>query len=202
MKANRNMIWNEDRAEVGIGTLIVFIAMVLVAAVAAAVLINTSGSLQQRAQSTGEGATQQAAESLKLVSVEGTTNAGKTELDIINVQLALAAGAQPIDLEKLLVRYSPGSSVSVDYVQAAAASATQFGTSIVRMVTNTASTGTILYPGEIVKITVGTVDTGADPLGLTPRSDVKFTYLPEFGNPVPLEFTTPNIYDKTYMQIR
>ncbi len=202
MKANRNFIWNEDRAEVGIGTLIVFIAMVLVAAVAAAVLINTSGSLQQRAQSTGEGATQQSAENVKVMAVEGVTNTGKTEIDILYMSLSLAAGAQPLDLEKLSVRYSPGSAAATDYIHGSAASATEFGTSITRLVTNTAATGTILYPGEIVKVTVGTADTGADALGITERSDVKVTFIPEFGNPVPLEFTTPNIYDQTYMQIR
>ncbi len=201
VKANRNFIWNEDRAEVGIGTLIVFIAMVLVAAVAAAVLINTSGSLQQRAQSTGEGATQQAAESMKIMAVEGQKDGTTDVIDALYIQLGLAAGANPIDLAKLTVRYSPGSAASTDYKHGSAVSSTEFTTSIVRLVTNTASTGTILYPGEIVKIQVGADDATND-LGLAERSDVAMSFIPEFGNPIPLEFTTPNIYDQTYMQIR
>ncbi len=201
MKANRNFIWNEDRAEVGIGTLIVFIAMVLVAAVAAAVLISTSGDLQQRASNTGEGATQQAAESMKVMAVEGKWDSTADTLDAFYVQLGLAPGAQPIDLEKLTVRYWSGTAATVDYIHGSAVSSTEYTTSIVRLITNTAATGTVLYPGEIVKIQIGADDATND-LGVTQRSDIRMTFIPEFGNPIPLEFTTPNIYDDTYERIR
>ena len=115
MKANKHLMINNDRAQAGIGTLIIFIAMVLVAAVAAAVLIQTSGVLQEKAQSTGKQATEEVSSNLMVKSIEGiranndTTAANMSDtIDLLKITVALNIGSSEIDLNQVVITITDG----------------------------------------------------------------------------------------------
>jgi flagellin FlaB len=97
---------DRSRAQVGIGTLIVFIAMVLVAAIAAGVLINTAGFLQTQAEDTGTSSTEQVADNLNVITEVGEVG-GANASNITEVRLGVqpAAGADDINLADLSVQY-------------------------------------------------------------------------------------------------
>ena len=96
-------ITNDDRGQVGIGTLIVFIAMVLVAAIAAGVLINTAGFLQTQAEATGEESTQQVSDRLQVVSQSGTVDTEDSEITELEFVVSQSPGADNIDLNETTV---------------------------------------------------------------------------------------------------
>ena len=99
----------EERGQVGIGTLIVFIAMVLVAAIAAGVLINTAGFLQTQAEATGEDSTALVSERINVNSEVGIVASGADTLDELRIAVTGAPGADQIDLaETTLQVVGPG----------------------------------------------------------------------------------------------
>ncbi|MCZ7383308.1 MAG: flagellin [Candidatus Methanoperedens sp.] len=105
MNKQKNNMLKNDTADVGIGTLIIFIAMVLVAAVAAAVLIQTSGVLQQKAQQTGKEATAEVSSNLKIVSVIGNLNTTTDKIQNFTVAVELTAGGNDMDFGQVVIKY-------------------------------------------------------------------------------------------------
>jgi len=93
------MFDTDDRGQVGIGTLIVFIAMVLVAAIAAGVLINTAGLLQAQAQQTGEETTSEVSDVIQVGEVLGYAD-GNGEITELNASLRLASGSDAINVSQ------------------------------------------------------------------------------------------------------
>ena len=101
------MFSTQDRGQVGIGTLIVFIAMVLVAAIAAGVLINTAGLLQAQAQQTGEETTAEVSDRIQIQEVVGSDTGNyfgsgneNGALNLLNVSVRLASGSDPINMSQ------------------------------------------------------------------------------------------------------
>ena len=113
-----------DRGQVGIGTLIVFIAMVLVAAIAAGVLINTAGFLQSSAEQTGQESQDQVTNRVHVVSKTGTVVAGN--VDTVTLSMKRSSGADDIDLSSTTVQWlGPDGQTDLTYT-ASPANATKF----------------------------------------------------------------------------
>jgi flagellin FlaB len=199
MKANRISRDRQDAAEVGIGTLIVFIATILVAAVASAVLIDTSNSLQQKAQSTGQQATQQVATNLDVVQVVGQILATGTsgKINALNVTVGLAPGAKQLDLSQLVIRLSDGSSEKrLVYAQTDAAN--KYTATSIRDADSSFSAGSpVMTAGDLVLLNVNLTGNSLD---LNTRTSVAMDLIPEIGAPVSADFVTPATFgtDKVF----
>lgn len=93
----------DDDAVVGIGTLIVFIAMVLVAAVAASVIMQTAESLQQRAYAVGKQTIRDVSSGVRIIGITGYTDINKTKIEYLAIAITPRAGSYDIDLNKTLL---------------------------------------------------------------------------------------------------
>lgn len=93
---------SHQRAESGISTLVIFVAMILVAAIAALVLVQTTGALQSQATATGREAKSQVATQLQIMQVTGEVNSdSNASLRMIRVTAKLAPGSPPVLLSQL-----------------------------------------------------------------------------------------------------
>jgi archaeal flagellin FlaB len=185
MKANQaSLIKNDDRAQVGIGTMIVFIAAILVAATAAAVLIDTSGKLQERSSSTGNEATQQVASNLVLVQVYGERDAITDPLQRIYYMLTLAPGASPVDLQELRIQVSNGTATTMyNYTTQETPAAGQFSIQFER---DHGDTDPVMTRGDLAVLRLD--------IDVDERTRLHTLLLPEVGSKVQADFTSPNSY--------
>ncbi len=147
---------NTDRGQVGIGTLIIFIALVLVAAVAAGVLVNTSGELQSTAADTGSQAQAEVSNQLDVVSATGETASNGNNVTAIDFEVKKSAGADAIDTGAMTVQFtSDSSSATITSTVDTVLSETSDRATITVDLSSDPSSGTLneLEPGSEAQVT-------------------------------------------------
>lgn len=221
-----NMLKEKDVGSTGIGAMIVFIAVVLVAGIAASVLIQTSMKLESQAMESGQQTIGEVSGGIAVFDVIGRKN---TDLQLIAVTVRTRAGSPNIDLNQTVIMLSDGtakclltydgdsnanhfaSSPSTGNLFATPALAnwqdlteSQFGVivledadgSCVRM-------NPVINSGDkvVISINCGTTP-GCFAAEVLERTDVYGQIIPEIGSPGIISFTTPAAYSDTVFDLQ
>lgn len=183
----------EEGGEMGVGTLLIFIAMILVAAVAAGVLVQTAYKLQQQAESTGDEAIADVATGFKILAKWGTTDANAV-IDTVYLKIALTAGSPGVNLANTtieVIKTIGGSTSSeVTLVYAAAASATEYTATELRDMPP-ATSAVMMTSGDIFQVEIDlTSATGID-MELDVQERLSLVLMPKHGVPTLTEINAP-----------
>ena len=175
------------RGEMGVGTLIIFIALLLVAAVAAGVLIQTAGSLQQKALSTGAQATGQISTNAVVVEVSATD--GTVSLTNFSAIMKLAPGSDSIELDAVTLSFGTKNTSQTftynDNTSNPDGTTTDFGVSYLQQGANYQAG--VLVRGDVVKINFLALR------NITSGEDVRINFIPKTGTPTLTQFAIPDV---------
>ena len=208
-KANVFAKLKQDReGAIGIGTLIIFIALVLVAVIAAVVIINTASELEQKSQEVGSEAQDEVGLALKVQQFEGQVNGGGTEMINLRSYVTLIGGADAVDMLAVVLHISgvdyegTGTGFSDDFIHADAPNPGGLPTYTITEITDPHNSydGTTLFKLDedaILRIDItdlpGQIGGGFN--GLSPLSDITMQFMVATGGAITTESAeTPGAY--------
>lgn len=185
----------EEEGEMGVGTLLIFIAMILVAAVAAGVLVQTAYKLQQQAEATGNEALQDVATGFKVLAIWGTTD-GNATIDHIYLKIALTAGSPGINLADAKIEViktiggTDADEVTLDY-DSTAASDTEFAAVELRDMAPLTDVA-MMTSGDIFQVHLDLNETTGFDMALEVQEQISVLLMPKHGVPTLVEITAPS----------
>jgi flagellin FlaB len=205
---------NSD-ADIGIGALIIFIAMIMVAGVTASVMIQTMTNLQQQAIKTSEDTLRDISSGVKVTYVSGyvnnstitqmaifvTTTAASESIDLTNGILSLSDSTK-----KVMLNYTSGcfsSSVSnglFGTLNASNLSSSQYGILVVRDIDGSCNISKPAIDEDDLVVLL--VNTTACFSGIGTRTEVTGELYPEYGIRGMIGFTTPSAFVNTIVDLQ
>lgn len=210
----------KDVGAIGIGAMIVFIAMVLVAGIAASVLIQTSTRLEHQAMATGQATTAEVATGIAVADIEGYA-ATSADISRLAVMVRPRAGSADIDLAtthielsdsdvKLVLNFTADeftlqSAIAGDIFTAAfytTMEANEFSVIVLEDADGSCiSTSPVINRGDKVCLTIYAGHASGFN-SLAERIDIWGMVIPEEGAPGIIAFTTPPTYTDNVMDLQ
>jgi len=202
-------------ADIGIGALIIFIAMVMVAGVTASVMIQTMNNLQNQAVKTSEETIRDISSGLKISYVSGyVQNATITQLAIF---VSPTSGSDDVDLTygilslsdsstKVILNYSSscyGNSVSnglFGTISTSNLTSSQYGILVIRDIDGSCNMSKPVLNDEDLVVLL--VNTSTCFTGIGPRTEVSGEIYPEHGFHGMIGFTTPSTFEHTIVDLQ
>ncbi len=214
------MVVNKN-ASIGIGSMVIFIAMVLVAGIAASVIIQTMNSMEQQAMRAGQETTEEVSTGISVFDIKGyVPDSGN--IDNMTITVRPRAGSADIDLGqvfielantdyKVIMTYDTAGSnnwndsgIGVDDVFGVACfpvAANRFGILVLEDADGSCTeTNPVINRGDKVLLCIDTTQSFSATGGINGRTDIWGIVCPEQGSPGVISFITPssysnNIYD-------
>ncbi|MFP4111576.1 MAG: archaellin/type IV pilin N-terminal domain-containing protein [Candidatus Woesearchaeota archaeon] len=180
------------KADTGIGTLILFIAMILVAAIAAGVLIQTATSLQNKALLTGDRTKGQVSTSLSVLLIYAEDGSVGNYVNNFSLKLKLSPGSDPIKLNDTLIEVDlSDSSSDLTYDPLNTCPATTTGNfSVNYLVQGADYTEHYLHRGDIIMLCFQA------PRAVLADEDIAIRVIPKVGTPTVIETATPEVINQ------
>ncbi|MFP4656350.1 MAG: archaellin/type IV pilin N-terminal domain-containing protein [Candidatus Woesearchaeota archaeon] len=192
------------KAEMGIGTLIIFIAMILVAAIAASVLIQTATSLQNRALLTGTRTQEQVGTALQVLQVHAENGSSGGTVDDFFVKFKLSPGSEAMRLEDTLVEFDTSDeSAFLRYNESVDCSARNYTTGgdgegnfgARYMIEGNSWTDGYIHAGDVLEICF------ESPRSIGSEEDVSIRLVPQVGMASVTETAVPEIIGQTRIYV-
>ena len=202
-------------ADVGIGALIIFIAMIMVAGVTASVMIQTMNNLQQQAVKTSEETIRDISSGLKVTFVSGyvqnstitqlavfvSTTSASDDIDLSYGILSLTDSAKKVILNYTSTCFSHTVSNGLfGTLDTSNLTSSQFGVLVIRDSDGSCNATTPVIDDEDLVVLI--VNTTTCFSGLGTRTDVTGEIYPEHGIHGVIGFTTPSTYVHTIVDLQ
>ncbi|MBU0762557.1 MAG: hypothetical protein KKD39_05985 [Candidatus Altiarchaeota archaeon] len=181
---------NKSKGLMGIGMLIIFIAVIVVSAVAAAVLIGATGSLEQRSVATVKGTEAEVASGITIYSIVGSDGSDDGAIEHLELLIRIKPGSDPINLNTTLLTIDSRTQFqNLIYDSSGASAATGSGMYAVYYLRRG---GSASLPGYVAVGDSAVINVTLDhAIGHDER--VVIQLLPAQGNVKRLGFTTPSV---------